>query len=418
MQKKILEIEKLAEDLLKNPELGYKEFKTKEILVKFLKNNGFKIENECFETAFSVSIGKGHPHIGLIAELDAIPTPGHKYSNSKDNNAAHSCGHFSQCVIMASAMQKLKSEKFNGKVTLFFTPAEEYTDLKYREELINKKKIKYIGGKINMLDKGLFDDLDIVIHLHAMGENKYKYSIGSNLSGFVYKKITFKGKAAHGAVSPHLGINALNAYSLFNDALNMLRETFNEKDTIRIHGFISEGGQTINSIPERVVYECYVRANNDKALINTCKKVDNAAIHSAKALGALCEIKDKPGYLPFIQNKDINNVIYSNMLKHVKKGEIEVNVPSMAAGDIGDISIFKPTVQFGYGGFTGIPHGKDFLVKDKKLVYYDAPNLVYDFVLDLLNKPELIKSIVNNYKQKMSKKSYKEFIDAKKELSK
>ncbi|MBQ7126008.1 M20/M25/M40 family metallo-hydrolase, partial [bacterium] len=86
--------------------------------------------NECFETAFSVSIGKGKPHIGLIAELDALPTLGHKYANKNDNNAAHACGHSSQCAIMASVISLLKEDTFKGKVTLFFTPAEEYTDIK------------------------------------------------------------------------------------------------------------------------------------------------------------------------------------------------------------------------------------------------------------------------------------------------
>ena len=407
------EIKKLADDLLKNPELGYKEFKTKQIITDYLKKHDFKVENECFRTGFSVSIGNGHPHIGLIAELDAIPTLGHKYANINDNNAAHACGHSTQCVIMAGAMSLLKDESFKGKVTLFFTPAEEYTDIKFREQLIKKKEIKYIGGKINMLDKGLFDDCDVVLHLHAMGENKYKYSIGSNLSGFVYKKIKFIGKAAHGAVAPHLGINALNEYALFNGAINMLRETFKEEDAVRIHGFISEGGQTVNSIPERVTYECYVRAMNQKALNNVANKVDEAAKHCAKAIGGSCRIETRPGYLPLIQNTEINNIVYKEMLKLVKENEIEVNVPSMAAGDIGDISIFKPTIQFGYGGFTGIPHGKTFMVKDEELVYFDTIKLVYNTVISLLNKPELINKIIKEYKPLMSKKEYKKFIDGK-----
>lgn len=407
------EIENLADNLLKNPELGYKEFKTKQILVDYLKNKGFKVENECFRTAFSVSIGSGHPHIGLIAEMDAIPTLGHKYANKNDNNAAHACGHSSQCVIMAGAMSLLKEKKFNGKVTLFFTPAEEYTDIKFREELIRKKEIKYIGGKVNMLEKGLFDDCDIIIHLHAMGEGKYKYSVGSNLAGFVYKKINFIGKAAHGAVAPHLGINALNEYALFNDAINMLRETFKEEDAVRIHGFISEGGQTVNSIPERVTYECYVRAMNQKALNDVAKKVDDAAKHCAKAIGGTCKIETRPGYLPLLQNKEINEVIYEEMLKLVDKEEIEMNVPSMAAGDIGDISVFKPTIQFGYGGFTGIPHGSTFMVKDKNLVYSNTIKLVVNTVTNLMNKPKLVKEISKNYKPLMSKTEYKKFINGK-----
>ncbi len=407
------EIEKLANNLFNNPELGYKEVKTKEYLVDYLTSHGFKIENECFNTAFSVSVGSGHPHIGLIAELDAIPTLGHPCANKDDNNAAHACGHSSQCVDMAAAMVELKEKKFKGKVTLFFTPAEEYTDLEYRNKLIKEKKIRYIGGKINMLDKGLFDDVDIVIHIHAMGEGNYKYSVGSNLAGFVYKKIIFKGRAAHAAVAPHLGVNALNMYALFNDAINMYRESFKDEDTVRIHGFISNGGQTINSIPEEIVYECYVRAKTQSGLLDACEKVDRAAVNCAKALGGKAVIKSSPGYLPFVSDKTISEEFYKEIVKHVKEEEIEHNSDSMAAGDLGDISVFKPAVQIGYGGFTGIPHGRNFMAKDNNNVYFMTIEIIVNTVMNLLNDPKKIKDIVKNFKPRMTLDEYKNYIDGK-----
>ncbi|MBR3227833.1 MAG: amidohydrolase [Erysipelotrichaceae bacterium] len=405
------EMLELADRLLRCPELGYKEYGTKKILTQYLRDNGFTIENECFETAFSVSVGKGRPHIGLIAELDAIPTLGHRYADPKDQYAAHACGHSSQCAIMASVMTAFKKTSFKGKVTLFFTPGEEYTDIRYREKLIKEKKIKYIGGKINMLEKGLFDDCDIIYHLHAMGENGFRYSIDSDLAGFVYKKITFRGRAAHAAVAPHLGINALNAYALFNDALNMLRETFREKDSIRIHGYISEGGQTVNSIPERVVYECYVRTMNADVLVDLSQRVDNAARHCAKALGASAHIETRPGYLPFKQNRELSQIVYKEMLKHVKDEEIEKDSPSMAAGDIGDVSIFKPAIQIGYGGFTGIPHGKTFLSTDPEVTYIGTADIIYNSVLEMLKRPELIRRIVKEYRPRMSREEYEAYIN-------
>lgn len=402
---------KLGDDLLKHAELGYKEFKTKEYLVEYFKELGLKIENECFETAFSVSIGSGKPHIGLIAELDGIPTLGHKYANKDDNNAAHACGHSSQCTSMAGVMSLLKDESFKGKVTLFFTPAEEYTDIPYRDSLIKNHKIDYIGGKQNMIMKGLFDDLDVIIHLHAMGKSKYKFSVGSNLAGFVYKKITFNGKGAHAAMAPYAGANALNMYALFNSAMGMLRETYKDKDTIRFHGIVNEGGQTVNSIPERVVYECYCRASNDEGLKDTAKKVDNAAKYCAKALGGTCTIKTRCGYMPLVQDDKLNEVVYKQMLKIVKKEEIEVNNHSMAAGDLGDISLFKPCIQYGYGGFNGVPHGKDFMIEDDELVYFDTIKITYNTVMELLNNPKLVDDIVRCYKPKMSKKQYADLLN-------
>ena len=74
----------------------------------------------------------------------------------------------------------------------------------------------------------------------------------------------------------------------------MLRETLREEDFVRIHGILADGGQTVNSIPEKTVYECYVRAMNNEALLSTAAKVDNAARHCAKALGATATIKTHP----------------------------------------------------------------------------------------------------------------------------
>ena len=194
----------LGKELFMHPELGYKEFETKKMILEELAKYGIHAEAEYFETGFQVSIGEGKPHIGLIAELDAIPVEGHPCSNPKDH-AAHACGHSTQVTIMVNAIVALKKSGLlekKGKVTLFFTPAEEYTDLDYRRKLIQEGKIQYIGGKMNMLEAGVFEGCDCIIHLHAMGST-YAYGYGSSLAGFKYKKILFKGKASHAGVLPH-----------------------------------------------------------------------------------------------------------------------------------------------------------------------------------------------------------------------
>ena len=402
----------LGQKLFETPELGYKEFKTKEIIVNYLKERGLEVTDEYFETGFSVSVGSGFPHIGLIAELDAIPTLGHKYANKEDNNAAHSCGHSTQCTVLANVMLALnKSNISQGKVTCFFTPAEEYTNLEYKDRLISEGKIKYYGGKINMLTSGVFDDVDMLIHLHMMSESNYHFSVEGTLGGFIYKEITFTGKAAHAAVAPDKGINALNAYALFNNAVNMLRETFNEEDKIRVHGIVKEGGQTVNSIPERVVYECYVRSASQNGLLETAKKIDNAAKCCSEAIGATCSIKTKPGYLPFIQDKKVNSVIHKNMLKFCKEEEIKKGSKSVASSDLGDVSVFIPAIEFGYGGFKGSAHSKEVEIVDENRVYFEPIELVYDSVIDLLNNKELCEDIKNSFVCRMKKEEYMKYIE-------
>lgn len=395
----------LGDRLFRSPELGYKEFKTKKILTDYFESHGLKVEDLGCRTAFRVSIGSGTPHIGLIAELDAIPTLGHPFENKTDH-AAHSCGHSTQCAIMAYTLVHLKYRIGKGTVTLYFTPGEEFTDVPFRKQLIRNGEISYIGGKVNLLTGGCFDREDLFIHLHTMGQSEYHFSLNSTLAGFVYKEITFHGRASHAAVAPHNGINALNAFVLFDNALNLLRETFREEDFMRIHGILREGGQTVNSIPERTVYECYVRSLNQDALKDTAARVDNAARHCARALGASASIRTTPGYLPMHQSKAINDVIRKHMLKFCKPGEIHENEISMAAGDIGDLSLFKPTVQFGYSGFGGNCHGKDLCILDKDRAYLEPSKIVYDTVVDLLEDPVQVKRIKKEFKPSMTMEEY------------
>ena len=96
-----------GKELFMHPELGYKEFETKKLVQEELAKHGIHVEAEYFETGFQVSIGHGKPHIGLIAELDAIPVEGHPCSNPKDH-AAHACGHSTQVAIMVNAIIALK----------------------------------------------------------------------------------------------------------------------------------------------------------------------------------------------------------------------------------------------------------------------------------------------------------------------
>ncbi len=399
------ELYALGDELFIHPQLGYKEFTNKKILTEYFESHGLRVTDLGLRTAFKVSVGSGSPRIGLIAELDAIPTLGHPFAN-KDDYAAHSCGHSTQCAIMAYTLIKLKDIVKKGTVTLYFTPAEEFTDIAFRKQLIRKGEIRYIGGKVNMQAAGQFDEEDLLIHLHTMGQSDYHFSLNSALSGFVYKEITFKGKATHAAVAPDKGINALNAFVLFDNALNMLRETFREEDFIRLHGILSTGGQTVNSIPEKTVYECYVRSMNQKALRETAARVDNAAKCCAKAIGASVSIRTTPGYLPMHQNRAINDIIRKNMLKYCKPEEIHDGEISMAAGDIGDLSLFRPTVQFGYSGFAGNCHGKDLCIVDKQRAYLEPAKIIYDTVKYLLDHEDYVNKIKQDFTPAMTKEEY------------
>ena len=402
----------LGNVLFNNPELGFREFRTGELIREYLKKHDLKVERTCAYTGFTVTIGSGRPHIGLIAELDAIPTQGHPCADP-ETTAAHACGHSTQVTAALAALDAVNKiiDHFKGTVTLYFTPAEEFTDLPYRRELIKEGKIRYLSGKENMLAEGVFDDVDCLIHFHAMGDDRYHFSVGSTLAGFIYKKITFVGKASHAAVLPHLGVNALNECALFLNAVAYLRETFRDEDMVRVHGIIDEGGNTVNSIPDKVVYECYVRTANYDILQSLNARLTSTAHHCAAALGGSAIVEDTPGYFPLVQDDKLNEVIEANILDYADASVIKHHESSIAGGDVGDICLFKPIVQYGYNGISGRIHGADMRIADPYEVYITQAKILAGCVIDLLSNPEKVEDIKKNFQAKMTMEDYIKYLE-------
>ena len=105
-------------------------------------------------------------------------------------------------------------------------------------------------------------------------------------------------KAASGPkIMPHRGINALYAANIGLAAINAIRETFRDEDTIRVHPIITHGGSQVNVIPADVRLEMYVRGKSIQAIADADRKVDRALRAGALALGAKVEIETLPGYM-------------------------------------------------------------------------------------------------------------------------
>ena len=83
----------LSEDIYCHPELGFKEFRSREKVTEALSQAGIPYKDVAY-TGLTATLDSGRPGpgIGLIAEFDAVPTLGHPYAN-KDDYAAHTCGH-------------------------------------------------------------------------------------------------------------------------------------------------------------------------------------------------------------------------------------------------------------------------------------------------------------------------------------
>lgn len=403
------EIVNLGRDLFDNPELGYKEFKTREILGEYIRDIPLTDFKTYAITGFKATIGEGSPHIGLLFDMDALPTKGHKNALNEDH-AAHSCGHNAQMAVMVAAFKALARskalEKYGGRVSIIGAPAEEFVDFDYRLNLIKDKKLKVFSGKQNLIADGAFDDVDLIIGGHGNSLEGHVIETGTASNGFVAKTAVFKGVSAHSGAYPHRGKNALNAALLALNAVALLRETFQDDDHIRFHPIIKEGGDAVNTVPHRVVIETYIRGSSVVAIEDANKRIDNAFIHSAKAMGCECEIETMPGYLPSNYFELLENYISDSSREYISKDDIHKGGRTFASDDIADVSSIVPVAHFGFSGFGGSFHGADFYIKDEEMAYVTTAKIVTDAIENMLSNKEKLTNILEKFTPVMSKEEY------------
>ena len=141
----------------------------------------------------------------------------------------------------------------------------------------------------------------MMIHTTSQPEMK-KAGVAASNNGCIVKTVRYIGRAAHAGGAPHMGINALYAAHIGLAAINAIRETFRDEDSIRVHPIITHGGSQVNVIPGEVRLETYVRGKTVEAILEANRRVDRALRAGALALGAQVEIETLPGYLPLFNH--------------------------------------------------------------------------------------------------------------------
>lgn len=421
------EIIAFARDVYTHAELGYKEFNTSKKFADHARKLNLNVQEGLAITGVKAYLNeekKGNISLALIGELDALRIPNHKYANP-ETQAAHCCGHHSQLTGILGAAIALSdpevAKALDGQVVFFAVPAEEYGEIEFKNQLKDQGKIKYGGGKCELIRIGAFDDIDLnIAHHTAMGDKiSFRKGTGSGGNGFVSKTIRYKGKAAHAAGSPHLGVNALNAASLGLSALAYQRETFQDPDHVRIHPIITKGGDLVNVIPEEVVIETLVRASNFEAILDAAAKTDRAFFAGGAAVGATVEIETMPGYLPSLLSEETNpELLEAARIAADGKYQVEIlgDDPRMVRGgstDVGDVQHIQPVLCFNTGGAEGGAHSSSFEINDEELAYIVTAKIFALGAYRLLkDSAQAAKKVVEEYKPIFTKEKYVEFMDS------
>lgn len=387
-----------------NPEPGYKEFKTNKYMAQAFEQMGYNLTYAENITGFYTTIDTGRPGptILVLAELDSLINFNHPECD-KETGAVHNCGHHGQCAAMLGIAATLKNPEVTkdlcGKIKLCVVPAEEGIEQGYRKELVKKGIIKYTTGKCEFIARGYFNDVDIAFMLHLSPLEEHKFYLTKGHNGNVRKVINVIGKPAHAGAHPEDGINALNAANLALLAVNSLRETFVEKDYVRVHSIITKGGDAVNAVPSNVQIESYVRAANSMSLKKVNEQVNRTISAAAASMGAITHITDLPGSEPLIEDENLREValeVFENLVGKDNYKYLDKWYPSST--DMGDVSTLFPSIHIYSTGAIGTSHGDDYFVTDPYNACVNGAKVQVGLIYALLsNNAQKAKNVIENY---------------------
>jgi aminobenzoyl-glutamate utilization protein B len=293
------EIETALCKIWSEPELPLMEYKAAAFLSDWLEKHGFKITTNAggLPTAFVASYGDDQkPAIGLIAEYDAMPGLANEaVAEYKPNGqiAGHGCGHnqigaanTGAAIAARYAMEELK---IPGRITVVGCPAEEI-----------------VYGKVVLLDKGAFDNLDAILTSHADYQNG---SLSRPCQSVFNSEFVFTGVSSH--TGKPQGRNALEAVELAVQSLERLRgHQFPEASVEHI---IRNAGTMPNITPKEARLWIYVRHQNyeyAQSVYHFIREVAETASKLTRTYFTEQFIAACRGYMP---NNVLANILIQNM---------------------------------------------------------------------------------------------------------
>lgn len=372
----------LGDAILSCPELGYREEETSRIVKETFRELGIPYEEKLALTGVKGKLAgcADGLNICLMGEMDALPCGGDLRPNA--GGISHACGHNAQMAALLGAAIGLSESgvmrDLPGKVSFLAAPAEEFIDLDFRKKLIREGKIRYAGGKQELICEGVFDDADLAMMIHA----------------------------AHGS-KPFDGVNALNAAALSIIGMHTNREIFREEERIRIHPIITKGGDVVNTVPDEVCIDTYVRGATLEAIKKGNVCVERSCRGAVQMVGAEVSFENTSGYLPLREDALLSDLMAANAEALMGADSIVSGREITGSTDAGDLSCLIPVIQPSIGGFAGGLHSEEFHITNRETAYLDSAKLLALTAVDLLyNDCEKGRAVKESFTPLLTKEQY------------
>lgn len=288
------EMRELRQRIHANPELGYQEYATSELVAERLLEWGYDVHRGFAETAVIGSLKKGNSPkvLGLRADMDALPIlekTGLPYA-SQVPGKMHACGHDGHTTMLLAAAKILAHDsEFDGTVRLIFQPAEEG-----------------LAGARRMIQEGVLEQFpcDALFAMHNMPGypvGKLGFRAGPFMASADQVKVTVHGHGGHGAM-PHHCVDPVVVCASIIMALQTIvsRNVSPQEMSVITVGAIT-AGKASNVIPDSADMLISVRALNNTVRDRLEKQIKHLIHAQADAFGATADVHYSADY-PLLVN--------------------------------------------------------------------------------------------------------------------
>lgn len=311
------ELREISKWMHDNPETAYEEYQASHRLSEYLGQHGFEVNYPAYglDTAFEASTGSGRHQVVICGEYDALPGVG------------HACGHniIAASSVGAGVAVAGLADELGIRVTVLGTPAEENG-----------------GGKIDLIEAGAFAETAAALMIHP----SVRDIADPRLLAAQGMTVEFHGREAHAAATPHVGINALDAFVHAYNGISVLRQQLEVGD--RVHGVIEVGGAAPNVIPAYTRSQWIVRAETAERFEALRDKVTACFEAAARATGCRVDItpKSEP-YLDLVSDPALTDLFVANsvLLGREMPTFAQTRQPTFASSDMGNVSHIVPTIH-------------------------------------------------------------------------